>query len=303
MSVELADEAGGCNEKHCDFPEDINAAVGLTRRRTLKLKKEAEKKGPHNLPLLYGDIHNTDEDEMRSSLKARKVNPKTEGEKMVGAELRQHAPTREELIGTFHVNPESGYAVKSFTITLKDVFTASEVDEYLTDEIKAPPGHCLGGAVKLYALLRKENVVFNRGCYPGIMKCILPRIVYILTVSVEGIVRFHVIPTMWTFTKLMLVLGDSRRCGTCCSNLSHAMKNGCFCLGVMFEVVKKSAEQVEEGEKKESKKTMALVRYNRWAGDMSDLDIYWAAVQDGNHWSSKTRRQVEAKDESHKVEA
>jgi len=239
---------------------------------------------------------------MRLSLKARTVNPKTEAEKMVGAELRQHAPTREELIGTFHVNPESGYAVKSFTITLKDVFTADEVDEYLTDEIKAPPGHCLGGAVKLYALLRKENVVFNRGCYPGIMKCILPRIVYILTISVEGIVRFHVIPTMWTFTKLMLVLGDSRRCNTCCPNLKHAMKNGCFCLGLMFEVIKKSKE-LEEGEKKETKKTMALVRYNRWAGDMSDLDTYWAAVQDENHWYSKNRRQAESKDEGGKVEA
>ena len=48
--------------------------------------------------------------------------------------------------------------------------------------------------------------------------------------------------------------------------------------------------EIENKEEKTERRKFTLVRFNRWAGNLADLIIYWAAVNDESFWAQQDAR-------------
>ena len=101
------------------------------------------------------------------------------------------------------------------------------------------------------------------------MKSLPGDLVYILTVSNNGLVRFHLPPDRGIFAKLLFSYADSEKGAfSWLKNLWHAIRYGCYCFGLFFKGQPK--------DNTDSTKTQpVLMRYNRWAQGVAP---YWAAV-------------------------
>mmetsp|Transcript_5618 Transcript_5618/g.11128 ORF Transcript_5618/g.11128 Transcript_5618/m.11128 type:complete len:107 (-) Transcript_5618:1142-1462(-) len=106
------------------------------------------------------------------------------------------------------------------------------------------------------------------------MKCLLPEIVYVMTISEEGIVRFHAQPRD-PIRLLLLARAESRNCFNWFKNMFHFFRKECFCLGVFYEVLSKETESNDSG-----KGILAAARFNRWADNGRDLGLLYAVTQD-----------------------
>ena len=114
----------------------------------------------------------------------------------------------------------------------------------------------------MHIIARKENVKFKCSPLGLIFRCLPGEVMYILTVSENGIVRFHLSPERWTLSRFLFLLADSEPgCCTWYKNLKHARKEGCFCLGVFYK----------------STSGPLLMRFNRWAGELAP---FWAAARE-----------------------
>jgi hypothetical protein len=123
--------------------------------------------------------------------------------------------------------------------------------------------------IAAYLTIRKSNVTFQDGILGSIMRRLPGDVVYILTVSNNGLVRFHLPPDRGIFSKLLFSFADSEPGAfSWMKNLWHAVRYGCYCFGLFFQGQPKDTT---DGAKTQP----VLMRYNRWA---EGVGPYWAAV-------------------------
>jgi len=172
---------------------------------------------------------------------------------------------------------ETSYPVASFSIRPEDITTDVSKCHHRAQCEQCQEHACGSGAIRMMFPIRKCNTRFKKTCLGCLFGCLPGKVVYNLTVSENGIVRFHISPERSTLTRLLFAYGDSESCCWCCGgsacgcykNVLHALENGCFCLGLFF-IEKLASEQ---------KPRLVLMRYNRWAGDICP---YWAGIHQGN---------------------
>jgi len=92
-------------------------------------------------------------------------------------------------------------------------------------------------------------------------------IIYIFTVSSNGIMRFH--PYGSLSRKLWHGYGDSETVAAFAENIAHAGTYGCFCFGVIYKE-KENYEDKVTGEHRAGGRTIVM-RYNRWATDNAPI--------------------------------
>jgi len=218
-----------------------------------------------------GHLHNEDEANVLAALPKMPVSAVELAERAIqrttNLKLSEPClPNPEEFLGTYQVAPGTGYAVTSFGIEPQDVVSASEV---IPDIDKGKSGEPSNAGVETYLTLRKCNVTFRPGLLGFILKHIPGKVVYILTVSTNGIVRFHLPRGRSIFTKLLFAYADSEPGRfTWFKNMRHAIKYGCYCFGLFFR------GQAPGSTEKDGTRPV-IMRFNRWAESVAP---YWAAV-------------------------
>lgn len=234
-----------------------------------KAKAKAQEANAHLAAL--GHLHNEDEASVLAALPKMPVSAVELAQRAIQrtANLKLSEPclpNPEEFLGTYAVAPGTGYAVTSFGIEPQDVVSASEVTPNI-DVGKS--GELSNAGVQTYLTLRKCNVTFRKGLIGFILKHIPGKVVYILTVSKNGIVRFHLPRGRNIFTKLVFAYADSEPGRfTWFKNLRHAIKYGCYCIGLFFRG-KTPGSTENDGTQP------VIMRFNRWAESVAP---YWAAV-------------------------
>jgi len=215
----------------------------------------------------YLDLHEHDEADMEGKFKETAPSPLEEACKLCGFDLTEAiSPTLEDVLGEYVVNSVGccgpSYCVKGWTVDEDDVVPAGEMKDHLVSCCSAP-AHALGdGKVVMHLLLRKSKCVFQRSLLAALISLIAGDVVYVFTISENGIVRFHLSPETGTFVKICFAYADSESVIGFFKNIKHAVTNGCFCLGVYYK---------EKG----GQNRTVLMRYNRWKADLAP---YWAAV-------------------------
>jgi hypothetical protein len=218
-----------------------------------------------------GHLHNEDEPGVLAALPKMPISATELAERAIQrtANLKLSEPclpNPEEFIGTYEVAPGTGYVVTSFGIEPQDVVNASEV---VPDIDKGKSGEPSNAGVQTYLTLRKSNVIFRPGLLGFILKHLPGEVVYILTVSTNGIVRFHLPRGRSIFTKLLFAYADSEPGRfTWFKNMRHAIKYGCYCVGLFFR------GKAPGGTEKDATQPV-IMRFNRWAESVAP---YWAAV-------------------------
>ena len=230
-----------------------------------------------DLPAL-AHVHTDNDDEILSAVANMPVSATTLAERAIATsnnlELSEPClPTLAEFPGTYQVAEGGGYAGNSFTIEPQDVISGSQTPAHL-DEVRSQAeadDHDDSG-VAAYLTLRKENVTFKSGLLGFILNHIPGDVVYILTVSKKGVVRFHLPPDRSILTKLLFSFADSEPgFFSWFKNLGHLMKHGCYCFGLFFR-------GQPTGSTEDTNARPVLMRYNRWDGGVAP---YWAAVSSG----------------------
>jgi len=220
----------------------------------------------------YHDIHEHDQADMEGKLEGSEPSPLEQACGMSRLNLAgPFSPTQDDVLGEYLVSSIGccgpSYPVKGFTVDDQDVIPAGEMKEHLVSCCSAP-AHALGdGKVVMNIILRKSKVTFQRGCLSRLVRRVAGDVVYILTVSENGIARFHLPPETGTFAKLCFAYADSESVLGFFKNIKHALTHGCFCLGVYYKE--------KDGEPGVPKPRTVLMRYNRWK---ADLKPYWAGV-------------------------
>ncbi len=234
-------------------------------------------------------IHDENEDEILEAVKNMPVSAVSLAERAISTstnlELSEPClPTMGEFAGTYRVAPGSGYVVNAFTIEPQDVVSASGAGpefDAVQAQVDAQDPHNSG--VAAYLTIRKSNVDFKPGILGTILRNLPGDVVYILTVSNNGIVRFHLPPERSIFTKMLFAYVDSEPgFFSWAKNLWHAIKHGCYCFGLFFRG--QPADSVEK-----TGGAPVLMRYNRWADGITP---YWAAVnapQEANEVAESTK--------------
>eukprot|EP00929_Paragymnodinium_shiwhaense_P106814 TRINITY_DN72557_c0_g1_i1.p1 TRINITY_DN72557_c0_g1~~TRINITY_DN72557_c0_g1_i1.p1 ORF type:complete len:314 (+),score=54.86 TRINITY_DN72557_c0_g1_i1:71-1012(+) len=192
-------------------------------------------------------------------------------------EMAARAPTKEEVVGNYvvsggrswcHKGAGSKYPMKSFEIFPENIIMYDEMPKHYEQQGKTQPApHTLGeGEVFMIIKLMKRNVRFKNTLLGWLSWMLASEVVYTFTISENGILRFHLSPGLWTLTKLFAAFCDSERWWYLPSNIKHAAKHGCYCLGIFW---------MTKASKRNGPARPVLMRYNRWA---EDLGPYWAAV-------------------------
>merc|ERR1719443_2885761 len=122
----------------------------------------------------------------------------------------------------------------------------------------------------MHLLIRKTMAEFCFSSLAWLIKWLAGTVVYTLTVSENGILRFHLPPETGTFAKIFFAYADSESFLGFFKNLKHAISHGCFCLGCFYKEKPASPDP-------SSPPRLVLMRFNRWK---EDLVPYWAGVQE-----------------------
>lgn len=273
-----------------DSPPDksILAASGSHLRR--KLSKLPWRRGASRAFMAvseeqrgFAHLHDEDEDTMKQAFCAKGCLPFDQTAWEAGLAMLSpdvdgsgRPPTSKEVLGDYVVSGfptccdrhgGSKYPVAGFKITDEDVVTADDENVVLRRTLGCAAAHALGeGRIVMHVLLRKKNVSFKPSCLGFILKMMPGEVVYTLTISENGITRFHLPPERGMLAKLLYGYCDSETGLGFFSNIKHALTNGCFCLGMFY------ASETARGEGARP----VLMRFNRWAGDLAP---YWAAVR------------------------
>jgi len=167
-------------------------------------------------------------------------------------------PAIEAAWGVYSIKSKS-YAAAFMKFEARDIIPRDEIDAYL--EGRAADGslaiaksrrarkgtetrttvqqlaqHAQGEGIAYYMVLRRENTGFKKTCFGRWLQKRVAPVVYTLTVSHNGVVRFHLPNTTPVLVKLAALYNDSERgCCTAIRNLRHALKHGCFCMGLFYE--------------------------------------------------------------------
>mmetsp|Transcript_66365 Transcript_66365/g.154216 ORF Transcript_66365/g.154216 Transcript_66365/m.154216 type:complete len:271 (+) Transcript_66365:75-887(+) len=263
------------NETSMEAPlmrsEVVKAAAGAHSKTKVVQKSRSFMSVPDHLHG-YMDLHEQDEGDMEGAFNEAGTSPLTSAKRLVQMELEGPlGPSVEEAIGNYEVRCSDGccakqYCVLGFNVEEGDIVPASEMKEHLTGCCGAP-AHALGSKVKMHILLKKKKVRFARTMLAKLIKRIAGDVVYVFTVSENGIVRFHLPPETGTLTKLAFAYADSESFCGFFSNIKHAMTNGCFCLGVFYKE--------KQGETAGTEPRLVLMRFNRWK---KNLAPFWAGI-------------------------
>lgn len=300
-----------------EVPQDAAAEQPLPSKETCCDEKAADLKvaaGAHNKGDAFGrsksfmavpeekrgfkDVHEHDEGDMLRTFDAigelaQKLAAETAG---YALEKERYVPSMEEVCQNYPILQEGccggpSYVAKSVRITSEDVIHGDHMEEHLATCCGAPAHHMADGKVIYHILFRKKNTEFHNTCCANFISWIAHDTVYIMTVSENGIARFHLPPELGTMSKLCFAYADSESLCGFFSNIGHAISNGCFCLGVWYKLapqpcpplkspdeVPESSPGAAEGESPKQEETVpVLVRFNRWN---ADLTPYWAMVPD-----------------------
>ena len=234
----------------------------------------------------YGAIHCEDEKDMLTHTSGASGTEKAS----TAASLTltgPKAPAPDDSWGTYTI-ASSSYGAASFSFEAKDIIMGDEVTSHLSAkkaagelELKQAKGkhsamhaeHALGQGVAYYMVMRKENVTFANNCIGRFLAKHSSSVVYTLTVSHNGMVRFHLPNDTPAWLKIAFLIGDSEPgCCTGFRNLRHALTHGCFCMGVFYEAELPAKDGAAGGT------VPVLMRFNRWMSDVG-LTPYWAGVR------------------------
>jgi len=264
--------AGPSEEALLPRSQDLKAAAGAHAKTKTLSKKPTFMSVPDDLHG-YLDLHEHDEGDMEGAINEKGASPMTVAKRLAGMELQgPSGPTAEEACGIYSVRDQEGccfksYCVRGFTVDPEDIVPAGEMKEHLTTCCGAP-AHTLGAKVAMHILLRKSKVKFANSLTARLIARVAGDVVYVFTVSENGVVRFHLPPETGMFTKLCFAYADSESVGGFFKNIKHAATNGCFCLGVYYK--EKLPPQAASGSQR-----IVLMRFNRWK---ENLAPYWAGV-------------------------
>jgi len=252
----------------------LRIAAGAYNKRTIKNKSgiERSKTFMHVSDQFHGflDIHEHDELDMEKAVISDQK--KAKAEELTEMDL---VPVKDisndyidNLLGTYTTLSNGccgpSYCVESFNISRSDVKFAGDVKEHLVSCCNMPAQHHLGDEVVLHMVILKKNAVFNKGFTAWLIKKVAGDVVYVFTVSKNGIVRFHIPQESGMFVKICYAWADSESTIGFFKNIRHAMTNGCFCLGVFYAPQNANAAAKS-----------VLMRFNRWK---TDVVPYWAGV-------------------------
>lgn len=270
--------------------DEIHAAtLAICAGHHLRAKTKAGRKAFMRVPDWasgFSDVHLADETEMLAAMENAGEAPLHAAARASGLALSQvRCPTIEEARGAYEIQQVvansclfcCGYAASRMHFDPADIIPANEVAAHQAGHVAegvaqdAVPAHALGANADIayYMILRKKNVRWRTNIAALISRAIAGPVLYVFTVSTNGVVRFHVPPEVSKslIKRLAYAYVDSEP--GCCStirNISHALANGCYCIGVFFTATESGAP--------------TLMRFNRWTADFAP---YWAAskVQSG----------------------
>ena len=179
-------------------------------------------------------------------------------------------PAISEFPGTYEVPPENGYVVTSFRLDPEDVVPGVDANSELGKlGAQAAREGSDDGEIAAYLMVRKSKTVFKNNFLGFIFKRLPGDVLYILTVSTNGLVRFHLPKERSIFSKLLFSFADSEpRRFSWFKNLHHAIRYGCYCFGLFFRGKAKDSSDENGGRP-------VLMRYNRWAKEVSP---FWVGV-------------------------
>lgn len=264
--------AGGPSERLLGREKDVKVAAGAHGKTKTFSKKKSFMSVPEHLHG-YLDLHEHDEGDMEGAINEQGASPLTVAKRLARIELEGPCgPSAAEACGTYRVQCQEGcfakqYCVQAFTVDPEDIVPAGEMKDHLTTCCGAP-AHALGAKVAMHVLLRKSKVKFASSLTAKLIARVAGDVVYVFTVSENGIVRFHLPPETGMFTKLCFAYADSESVSGFFKNLKHAVTNGCFCLGVYYK--ERPAAGAEGADRR-----FVLMRFNRWKQNLSP---YWAGV-------------------------
>lgn len=225
-------------------------------------------------------IHTQDESDMLAALRRM---PQTKSivrqTLQVSPEMSITGPSLPEISkipGTYHIGPDANYILDSFQIKPQDIILPQDSHPLLDPMRDRAVAHKYGrslrnsesnsGSIAAHIILRKSQARFRPSLLSSLIQQVAREVVYVITVSENGICRFHLPPDLWMATKLLFLAADSEQgLRGCFKNIQHVKENGCFCLGMFFET---------------SDNQTLLMRFNRW-GDQQ-MAPFWAAANDHN---------------------
>lgn len=217
----------------------------------------------------YLDLLERDEGDMEGPFDEWGASPLTLAKRMAGFELEgPWSPSLEGVTGTYRLNSEGycgghRYCIRAFTIEAEDIVPAEETGASSLALCCVP--HLLGeGRVVAHVHAKRDKAVYADSFMAWLIQTVSGSIVYILTLSENGIVRFHLPPDMGCFAKLCFAWADSE---SLCGFLRKAWA-GSESLGVFYR--ERKAPAINQAPPR-----VVLMRFNRWK---TGLVPYWAGV-------------------------